>query len=586
MKKFQRIAVSALALLLVGATFPACGDDGTVKDVNTINVKMLKAGWGEEWVYSLKTNFERVYSEQGYKVNIIPASSDMRGSTVTQDLYRGYEKNNTDLYITGDITAVQVGSNNTYKTGAPLVEDLEELVYNKPAINYQGEEETELVKDKLSQEVNDWIRDTTSYDSDKKYYGVPYVASNAGLVVNIRKLNMYGYEEAPRTSDEVIEMATNIYLGRNGQENSEKSGTYPFTYFNNDSNAGGYGITWMYSMIAQEDYETYSKLLNYADADGNDLTKDQIKAAYESEAVFNTLEFLNFIYDVNLSSRGSKTQTLDQGQAAIMRDGGGVFMANGDWFLNEVQLNYPNYLKDIAFVNYPLSSEVGKKLFVGENTALKLTEDKADELLSYMVKLVDTEDENGNNTSIADIVSSVKTKFGYDITEEDAKTVANARGLHYYRTTESQCYITKGSTKKEIAALFLRMMASDDCAKTIAEDANGTSAFAKEGNQFATSDFVKGASAITVNDYATPYRWFTGGLRKRMGRGSLFPNSPQMLGKIIDKGTTMFDYNKGTIADGKDFSVYTNQAKSFQADETKYVVDNWDSWVSEAVAKQ
>ncbi len=575
MKKFNRIAVSALALLLAGATFPACKGDGTVKDPMTLNVKMLKAGWGEEWVYELKAAFEKVYKDEGYKVNIIDPTIDMRGSTVINDLYMGYSKSNTDLYITGDITAPQVGTQNTMETGEALVEDLGELVYNQPAIGFDGADEKVKIKDKLSAETNDWIRDTLSYDSDQKYYGLPYINSNAGLVVNVTKLAEYGFNETPRTSQEVIDMATAIYVGTDDMEDAYTEDTFPFTYFNNDGVQGGYGITWMYAMIAQHNYEEYKNLMNFSKTVENvsvDMTMEEVMASYSSKSVHSSLEFMGFAFDPNLASYGSKTQDLDGAQATVMQ-GGAVFMANGEWFLNEVRANYDN-VEDVTFVNYPLNSLIGKEEF-GAGTSLNLSDAEADVLLSYIVKLVD------ENTEIADIISKVSTEKGKTVSEESVTRIAKARGMHYSRGVEAQCYVTKGTTKLDMVTKFLRMMASDDAAEMITTSANGTSMFATAGNANAELDFVKSAASINVNKYASPYRWFPGGQRKRMTKSSMFQKNTQMLGTIIEGKKSMFSATEGEITG--EFSIYTTRAAELQGLESNNVSENWQSWVDKAV---
>ncbi len=587
MKTIKRVAVSALALLTVGATFPACKGSDVVKDAKTINVKMLKAGFGTSWAEELKSNFEKAYASEGYKVNIISPSSDMRADVVLNDLYMGYAETGVDLYITGDIQSAQVGTKNSYETGAPLVEDTTELVYNQPAIRYDGTYEDKKVSEKLSANMNSWLKDEASHDSDKVYYGVPYVASSAGLVVNMDKLAKYGYTEAPRTSDEIVEMAMDIYLGKGDQKNSKQSKIYPFTYFNNENNAGGYGITWLYSMLAQYDYEAFEQVLNYTEDNDKDGVRVDFGAdGYEyfnadnNKGLLSALELMYFVYDRAITCPGSPNQALDKGQAAIMREGtaaNAVFMANGDWFLNEVELNYDkDVLKNVDFVNYPVNSLIGEEEFCA---SLGIDEEKADELLSYICKLVD------ENKEIADIITEVKTKFGYDVTEKSVKRVADARGLNYSRGIESQCFITKGSDKKDITALFLRMMASDDCAETMAKEANATSAFTQSINTYAEFDFVKNASKMAVNKYAKPYRWATGGLRKKMNvQSGILPKLGNPLAEIykkVDNTTTMFDYENAT-ATSRTFEIYTNQAKAMLTTEYEWAKSKWAEWLDTA----
>ncbi len=588
MKTIKRIAVSALALLTVGAAFPACGPkkgSEPVKDPKTINVKLLTAGYGTSWLQELEAKFEAAYEAEGYQVNILAPSSDVRGTTVLSELAMGYDTMSIDLYVTGDIQSAAVGTQNDYKKGTALVEETEELVYNQKPIRFDRTEEDVKVKDKLSGNMNEWLQDLTSYNSDKKYYGVPYVASSAGLVVNTKKLAKYGYTEAPRTSQEIIDMGTDIYLGNdaNGNKGSDQTDVYPFTYFNNPNNAGGYGITWMYSMIAQYDYETFMQLLEWTKAEGDTRVEMELDGykVYQHDAVKQALEFMYFVYDPILASSGSTNQTMDAGQASIMKSGGAVFMANGDWMLNEVRLSYKNTLGDIDFVNYPVNSYIGKEEF-GKGSALNLSDADADKLLSYIIKLVD------ENKEISAIIEDVKTNKNYDVSEASVKRVAEARGLNYSRGIESQCFIPKGSTKKDIAALFLRMMASDDAAELFAKEANGTSAFAKGVNQYTTHNFVKHASEIAVNRYAKPYRWFTGGLRKRMMKGSMFcEGGSDILTKIyLARGNTMFSTEASELLKGKDFSVYTDAAVKLQTAEYTFAANNWSEWLEAAIKKQ
>ncbi len=573
MKASKRMLFLALAAVTAISPLSACKKTSIVNDPKTINVKVFKGGFGTEWVYELKSKFEKVYEKEGYKINIVQPSEDMRGSVPIQDMVLGYETSKTDLYITGDIQSAQVGTYNTYKKGTALVEQTEELVFNQKAIGYDGQLEEKTVKAKLSDTMNEWLVDKTSYDSDGVYYGVPYINPIAGLVVNTKKLAKYGYTETPKTSDEIIEMATNIYLGCNGQANSEESGIYPFTYFASNS-GGGYGGSWVEAMIAQYDYDTYNQLMTFTKkGENNEIVylKENGYELYNSKAVLNALEVTYFLYDVVLASQGSTTQTLDQAQAAMMKTRGAVFMANGDWMLNEVKLNYKNNLDDIDFINFPVISAIGEEEF-GAGTTLGLTEKEADKLLSYIVGLVD------ENKSIADIIASVKTNKNYDVTAKSVERIAKARGLNYNRGIEHQCFITKGSTKKDIAALFLRMLASDDCAETIARTANSTSAYASGVNEYSDKAFVVNASKIPVNKYATPYRWQSSGLRKMGTIGKLFPKSGDILPTIYLKTNTMFD-KKGGLAADKTFTVYTDAAKAKQTEEYNFAKEQWKSWM-------
>ncbi len=597
MKTFKRAMVSALALLVVGSTFPACGGNaGIVDDPTTINVKMFKGGFGVEWVYELKAKFEEVYKDEGYKVNIVAPSSDMRGSVPLSDLAKGYATTKTDLYITGDIQSAQVGKNNSYgEKGVALVEETEQLVYKQKAIGYDGVEEDKTVEEKLDANMLTWLKDAESEDSDNVYYGVPYINPIAGVVVNTRKLAKYGYTETPRTTNEFIQMSTDIYLGNDElPENSYESGTYPFTYFSNSAGGGaGYGSGWINAAIAQYDYETYKQLETFTKYNPETGKRDyMIEDGYE---VYNTnatkycIELMYFLFDPVMAAPGSTTQQMDKSQGQIMKDakGNAVFMVNGSWMLNEVALTYKNYLQDIDFINYPVLSIIGVEEF-GAGTTLNLSEKEADELLSYIVKLVD------QNKTIEEIIADVQTNKNKTVSQESVERIAFSRGLNYNRGIEHQCFITKGSEKKDIAALFLRMLASDDCSETIARLANSTSSFANKENADSDKKFVVSASKIPVNRHATPYRWWSVGLRKRMGIGKPFPKDGDLLPQIYTKMNTMYDYENGTMIGGDDyfdlysakgknaFKVYTNKANERWQLEYNNAKDSWATWIERA----
>ncbi len=598
MKTFKRAMVSALALLLVGGTFPACGDDGIVNDPTTINVKVFKGGFGVEWVYELKAKFEKAYEAEGYKVNIVAPSTDMRGSVPLADLAKGYATTKTDLYITGDIQSAAVGTNNSYGTkGTPLVEETYELVYSQKPIGYDRVEEDVTVEQKLDENMRIWLKDSESENTDNVYYGVPYINPIAGLVVNTRKLAKYGYTETPRTTNEFIQMSTDIYLGNdaNGNKNSYTSGIYPFTYFANEAGGGaGYGSGWISAALAQYDYEAYQEMVSFTKL--NESTGEREYMLEDGYEVYNTngakytLELMYYLFDQVMAAPGSTNQTMDKSQAQIMKDGKGnaVFMVNGSWMLNEVANTYKNYLQDIDFVNYPVLSVIGVEEF-GAGTALNLGDKEADELLSYVIKLVD------ENKSVDEIMEDVKTNKGYtNIARSSVERIAKSRGLNYNRGIEHQCFITRGSTKKEIAALFLRMLASDDCSETIARLANSTSSFANKINEYSDKDFVVNASKIPVNQHATPYRWFASGLRKRMGIGKPFPKDGDVLPEIYTKINTMYNKEKGTMADGSKtfdfystkgqtaFQVYIEKGDARWQTEYQNVKNSWSTWLERA----
>jgi ABC-type glycerol-3-phosphate transport system substrate-binding protein len=231
---------------------------------------------------------------------------------------------------------------------------------------------------------------------------------------------------------------------------------------------------------------------------------------FENENLKDVLEAYYQLMDMEYAAFGSATHTLDQAQGLIMKDANkqnnAIFMLNGDWFLNEVKANYSRNLDNVTFMNMPVISALGVKLF-GEGTAYNLPEAECDELLSYACKLVD------ENKTIEEIITLVQTEKGITLTQEDAQAVATARGVGAARGIEHLAFITKGSTKKDIAGLVLRMMASDDFAETFMKLANASSPYTKTVKATSPYKFVNAAQAIVSNRHYRAVNFHIEGLR-------------------------------------------------------------------------
>lgn len=566
--KFKK-GLACVMSLFCSLSMAACGGghgDKVVDDGKTINVRVFKGGYGADWVYELADNFEKAYANEGYRVNILKPASDMRGSVALSEIAQGVGSTGVDLYITGNVDPEMVGVNNEYSQNKALVEDVEEIVLNQKPISYDGTEENVTIKEKLNSEILPYLKDSTD-----TYYAVPYINTAAGFVVNTRKLATYGLD-LPKTTNELLDCFSKIYLGFNGVENSEKSGVFPITYVPGVEN--GYSVCWLVTMLAQYDLEEFYQFMSMETVDEQGVATAMREDGYKVFGYQGIEEMLTVAYagfDPNIAAYGTTTQVLDQAQAQIMKDGGAVFMCNGDWMLNEVKLNYKKYLNDIEFINFPVVSALGTKLF-GNGTSYNLSDDKCDELLSYIIGLVDEQ------KTIDEIVSAVKTNKQVTIAAADAQEIAAARGVYYNRGTEHEAYITKDSPNKDIAALFLRMLASDDCAATIAEYANASSSYAKTENTWTQYKFTKQASKVTTSQYAVVVRGENSGFRKSLQISPLFTSVSHIPSKIAQQAFSIYDGKGGLIA-GKTYADYRTQAIAMQNTEKTKAEQSWTTWV-------
>ncbi len=571
MRKLKKQMALTLATVMTVAALPSLGacnkKETTINNDKTLNIKVYQAGYGVDWVYELETKFEEAFASEGYEVNILEPSPDYSHGVIVNEMYQGYDNSGVDLYITG-LAVEDIGANGTFEK--VLAEDIRESVFNQPAIKFDGTNEGKLVSQKLSADVVPFMCDSTG-----AMYGFNWVQSAAGLAVNTKKLAKYyanGEYELPRTTNELFACIENIYLGANGQPSSAKSGTKPVTYF---SGQNGYQVCMLMTWLKQYDVDFYDEFWS--------MEKDNVPMTENGYDVFNSpavTDMLTNAYrfiDQTIAAQGSATQTMDQAQAKIMKEkDGAVFYAVGDWFINEVKLNYKDYLQDVEFMNFPVTSGLGTRLF-GAGTSYQFDEAKCDKLLSAIIKLVD------ENKSIDEIVAGVSS-FG-TIAKADVEEVAAARGVMYSRGTEHMAVITKNALGKDVAAKFLRMMASDDFAEIFSSLANATTPYMSKENTTTKYKFVNQSSKIAANRYKSLISHKATGLRKAVGLSSVITTQSHLPAYIatLKEANIVSMYNAdGTKKAGVTASVYSDAAKALQAAEHKSVSERWANLIKGA----
>ncbi len=562
----KKLVLILVTVLSVVAILGGCSKkEVTVNNEQTLNIKVYQAGYGVDWLYELESKFEEAFASEGYNVNILEPSPDYSHGTIINEMSQGYDNTGVDLYITGlDIDSL--GINGTFKK--VLAEEVDEIVYNQPAIKFDGTNEDKLVKEKISEDVMPYMTDSAG-----KVYGFNWVQSAAGLAVNTKKLAKYyaeGKYELPRTTNELFDCIDKIALGSNGQKSMAESGTKPVTYF---SGQNGYQNCMLMVWLKQYDADFYDDFWSM-EKDGQRMLENGYEV-FNNPAIIDMLTNAYRFIDPTIAAKGSATQTLDQAQAKIMKDkDGAVFYAVGDWFINEVKLNYKNELNDVEFINFPVTSALGTKLF-GSSTSYNFDDAKCDSLLSAIIKLVD------ENKSIEEISSALSTDYGV-IKTEDLETVAQARGVFYSRGTEACAVITKDALGKDVAAKFLRMMASDDFASVFSDTANVTTPFTSSENTATKYKFVNQASKIAVNRYKSLITHKATSLRKDINILGVLPNFghiPQQIAMLTDANLVSI-YNFDGTRNGKDLSVYVNEATKLQQDEYNALKNAWNDTLS------
>ena len=412
-------------------------------------------------------------------------------------------------------------------------------------------------------------------DTDGAMYGFNWINAASGIAVTVKKLANYGITELPKTTNEMFDVFEKIYLGSNGLADSETTKTFPMVY------NGYYGTTLMYTWLAQYSFDEYQRIATLENKNSDGTKTPMTENAweiYKSDAMLEVVSAMYRMFDFNIASYGSTQLTLDQAQAAVLKTSGsnGVFMANGDWYLNEVKMNYKNYLSDIDFMRTPVISALGTRLF-GANTSYNMSEADCDKLLSYIVALAD------DGKTATEVVSLVQSEKGVTITEAIAKEVLQARGIYYSRGVEHMAYIDKNAGAKNVAELFLRMMASDDFAETFAQSANATTPYRKLVNEYSQYDYVKNASKIFVNDNQKVIQWQLNdikGYRNTIGLG-MFTTTSNLPVMIAGSANLPTMYSEGKRTENT-AQCYKDSATAFLQSEYDNLKKNWSYWAEKA----
>ena len=566
-KKAAMIVISLFLCIASTFSFAGCKKDKIVRDGKTVNIRMYAAGYGTEWIYELKSKFEKTYAQEGYKLNILEPSNDMLGDVARQEMALGVEKTGVDVYITGNCLPDTVGAKGDFGV---LAEDIEELVYNQKPIKYNGEEEDKRISEKLETE-----RATYTRDSNGVMYQFPYTASTAGLAVNTAKLARYDLP-LPKTTNEFLDCIDKIYRGSNGVANSETTKIFPVTYV---SGTNGYVVPILDMFMAQYDREQYRKFWSMQEVNNGHAT-DMLTNGYDvfgQKCVEEMLTLAYALMDVRIAAYGSTTQNLDQAQAKMMSsNSGAVFMFNGSWMLNEVRLNYRNDVQNLMFIQVPLNSALGVKL-MGEGTTYNFDPDKCDKILSHLAGLAD------ENKTVAEMIASVREKFGETLSQDVVSEIASARGIMYDRGLDDMIFINKNSPVKDIAALMMRMIASDDFAQTWLETTNSVSPYSLTiDTSNVQYDFVKSAVSIVTNTFKNTVSAGRNisGLRKSLGLAAIMPKTTHIPSAIFSGPLVSIYDGRGGYAENHGREVYANAARAMITAEKAYLQSDWESRIS------
>ncbi len=421
MKKIIASVMSGVcALTCLAATGCNKAQGGTV---GTLNIYVLKKGYGTEWTYALKDEFlKQDWVKTKYPDLKIEITEDPNDSTYNNELSKG-KASKFDIMFSG----YTQGSN-----GDARLLDLTDSVYNAEVPG-----EGIVYKDKLVE----GIADANSYNNaeGKRYGTVTYVNGMFGILYNQTKLQALGFVE-PNTTDELIAIMQKVKTGNIPQ------GVYDNTYsIVNTTNGYSYQMfsMWWAQYEGIEEYENFF----------NGVYKDEYSAEIFKQQ--GRLEALTVLQDLFKRSNGylhpdaAKVDYLTH-QLALM-EGKGLFHFNGDYFTTEMSMYKKEGGDKIGMLKTPIISSI-----INHEDCATVADDAE---LSALVKAIDA-----GSTSLSG--------EGYEVDQKAFDKIKEARSLANSSTYESGM-IPTWSVNQEVAIDFLRFMATDIAYEVILKATGG-----------------------------------------------------------------------------------------------------------------
>ena len=425
--KMKKTVSLLLALTSVASTVTmASCFGGKEKDAKVLSVKVYKAGYGDMFVHAWKEDFEAMYAEEGYKIDIVESNVNLTGAPVTNELIMG-KNNTTDLYITGNAAPSSLWRLSEDEEMDMVAADLDDVMNSYPIKKDKTEEAT-----KISDKLLDGYAQYFQWNGT--YYCFPYYSAPVGLVVNPAAYKKaMGDVAYPNTTDEFLAAISTI------EGKKSTTGIYPLAFGGDNAFSYVYGVEDVW--VAQyEGTDYYKEFVSFSNAN----SADDAAALYDKDGWRASLSVVKEMQQTKNMANGSSGFKHTEAQGNLVLDKA-VFMVTGAWLQNEMYANYANEVIGMEMMKTPVISALGTKIGL-----------QSDATLSKMVTCID----EGKN--FADTQAAITEET---ITEEQYNAVAKARGVFYDWGVPAQIVVNSYSPNVELAKLFLRYIASDDAAE-------------------------------------------------------------------------------------------------------------------------
>ncbi len=480
MKNLKKILSLALAVMMLVGVLAACdggkevvtNPDGSVVQGKTAIVAYNSVGYGHQWLETLAAEFNKIYAEEGYKVELKISMAYENNPAL--EIGKGAERNDTDMYLdAANLETLLEASDRTMRGQGAVLVDMKESVWNQPAIGFDKQEESKTIAERFT--LNP---DYVYYNGKREdFHGGVYVLPtgmeqwSVGINVNPSVTAKYGYDanNLPRTTDEFNAMCEKI------AETSKDTGVYAYTWAG--ANASGYLAYLYYEYFAQ--YTGYENFMNFVETKPfTDATLEDIKnegyKIYEDPGILEAFKAMEPIMKPKFSANGTASMDHMNAQHQLLT-GKAAFMIMGDWLLAQMKDQYFEEASQCILMKTPVLSVIGTECGI------------SDAELSKAVKMID---EGKTNEEIMAVIS------GLDATE--TARIREARNIYGggEAVIRSGMAIPAYADGRDVAILFARFMCSEDAQRVIRNQGYKINCYECESYDFEKeTDYMKSVVA-------------------------------------------------------------------------------------------
>ena len=546
MSLIKRLLSAGLACAVICSVLSACGSEENTQSAmeespagnKVCIISYNSSGYSHTWLEKAAEEFEKMYEDEGYDLQLEIEFS--AGSNASLEIPLGPDKNDVDLYIgASDLESMLDASNKTMRGEGAVLVDLTDCVWNQPGIGLDKQEEEKTLAQRYFLDEEYLYYDGTLEEFHGGIYGIPGSVGSCGIIINMSVIEQFGYnrDNLPRTTDEFNEMCHKI------AEKTDETGIFPYAW--PGANAPGYITYLFYEYFAQ--YSGKEAFMNFVKTvpESGDVVNDGWKV-YEDPGILEGFKAMAPIMKLEYSPKGSVNMTHMEAQHEMLV-GNAAFIINGDWVLNEMELEYYDEASQCIMMNTPILSVIGTECGI------------SDAELSEAVGMIDAG--HSNEQIVAEIA-------GLDQTE--IQRIRDARNIYSCgdKSVRGGACIPAYADSKEVAILFLRFLYSEDGCKIVRDEAFNVASFTCENYDSAGNTIYMDSVIANINPGVGEYISMDAGLSVVRATSGMLPfNHPS----IVAPNTFRYMI---TDATGMLTPDYMYQA------ELDYVRSHWSQWVS------